>query len=261
MAVTSLVYGGLTQLGLVPRYDSLPGMKAVDLFILVYLFISISFCVVWMLGPGVRAKRNEVQYWFRYVFRQSDQAGVRLFSALTLVMIAVGSFFLYVYGLFQRDALLFMVFVLGFPMLLDFFPQMPRRFVIPTNVESIDEILEALGFDYGHPQRAAALSALEDYNRDIGTQKQRESFWSDPSAVTPANYALRIEIPPVVHQMVLDDSAIDAGRYTSPPPKQPESEKLAEEQTGVSNDAPAQLPEQVVPIASDVPGNDQPLWG
>jgi hypothetical protein len=40
-----------------------------------------------------------------------------------------------------------------------------------------------------------------------------------------------------------------------------ESNKLAEEQTGVSNDVPAQAPEQIAPAASDVPGNDRPLWG
>lgn len=254
IAVTSLIYGGLTQLGIVPRYDSLVWTTPAGLFFLVYGLIGFAFCIVWLRGPGARFSRSRTQYRFRYVYRQSDQAGVRVFSAFALLVIVIGAYFLRSYGLFQQDVVLFMAFVLGFPLLLDFFPQSPRRFVIPTNVESIEEVLEALGFERDHPQRQAALRILRDYNREMGSPVESERFWFDPSAVSTLNNAIRIEIPPVVHQMALDDQTAPISFDDDPPPPPPPTEEPAPPDVDATAASEAVAP----PPASDEAGDVVP---
>jgi hypothetical protein len=261
VAVISLVYGGMTQLGWVPRYDQLWWVGPVELFLGVYLGVALPSVLLWMHFVGGPRSRMRAQYAMRWMFRATDVSGARVFSALALIGIGVATFFLWRYGAYHRDILVFFALLGGGPLLLDFLPQRRRRMVLMRDAETLEEMLEILGFEPGHPHYERVVRALRAYNRDIGNDAFHERLWANLSEPLHDYAGVMLEMPPVLHELRWEGVGRDIVFDDDPPPKPVEGNKLAEEQTGVSNDVPAQAPEQIAPAASDVPGNDRPLWG
>ncbi|MCX6019979.1 MAG: hypothetical protein NTZ50_16025 [Chloroflexi bacterium] len=91
VAVISLLYGGLTQMGWLPRYDQLWWIGPVDFFLGVYLGVALPSVLLWMHFVGGPRSRMRAQYLLRPLFRATDVSGAHLFSALALIGIAVAT--------------------------------------------------------------------------------------------------------------------------------------------------------------------------
>jgi len=262
VAVIALIYGGMTQLGWVRRYDDLWWIGPSELFASLYLAVAIPSAMLWMHFVGGPRARMRMQYALRWMFRATDASGARVFSALALIGIGLATFFLWRYGSYHRDILVFFALLAGGPLLLDFLPQRRRRMVLMRDAETLDELLEILGFEPGHPHRERAVRALYAYNRDIGSQAFHDRLWADLSAPLHEYAGVMLEMPPVLHELRWEGVGRDIVFDDDPPPKPPEPEPSVEEPPVAAAPAPADDGAPAVPQAGTTGANDdKPLWG
>jgi hypothetical protein len=247
VALIALAYGGMTQIGWVTRYDELWWIGPNELFVGVYLAVAFVGIALWMHFVGGPRARMRAQYALRWMFRATDTAGTRLFSMLVLISIGVAAFFLWRYGSYHRDILVFFALLAGGPFLFDFLPQRRRRMVLMRDAETLDELLDILGFELDHPQRERAVRALRAYNRDIGSQAFHDRLWADLSVPLHEYAGVMLEMPPVLHELRWEGVGRDIVFDDDPPPPPPP----AEEPQPPDVDATAASEAVAAPPASD----------
>jgi hypothetical protein len=254
VALIALAYGGMTQLGWVTRYDELWWIGPNELFVGVYLAVAFVGIALWMHFVGGPRARMRAQYALRWMFRATDTAGTRVFSALVLISIGVAAFFLWRYGSYHRDILVFFALLAGGPFLFDFLPQRRRRMVLMRDAETLDELLDILGFELDHPQRERAVRALRAYNRDIGSQAFHDRLWADLSAPLHEYAGVMLEMPPVLHELRWEGVGRDIVFDDDPPPPPPPAEEPAPPDVDATAASEAVAP----PPASDEAGDVVP---
>ncbi|MCX6019980.1 MAG: hypothetical protein NTZ50_16030 [Chloroflexi bacterium] len=146
------------------------------------------------------------------------------------------------------------------PLLLDFLPQRRRRMVLMRDAETLDELLEILGFEPGHPRLELAVRALRAYNRDLGNHAFHERMWADLSAPLHDYAGVMLEMPPVLHELAWEGVGRDIVFDDDPPPKS----QQAEESAVVVEEALASAQPPAIPqgdLNPDAPDDGKPLWG
>lgn len=166
-ALLAMLYGLLTESGVVPLYTNLAADWRVApraLLVLLYLAVAAFGTAIWQLWVLRPPDATRVQLQLRPLYRTTDPAGLGLLNAAVLMLLAGGVVLapLILQSPVLYDPAIFLAVVLALPVTLDFWPGVrPRRIAARPGL-SLRGIALQIGDDPARTEET--LAALLIYN-------------------------------------------------------------------------------------------------